>query len=491
MNGCGKYEDELLSLVYGELDDAAAETLHSHAEGCPACAQAVAEMSSTRRISAQIIHPEVPSKLDTLIMTEALSSVSAEQIRGNVAAKVAADRPGFWESLKMLLLHPAFAGAAVIALLVVTTVFISSRTQDSSSPKTTVESVLAERGVPPSPPPAPAAKAPSIELSQEPMEMPSPDPIPSQGALDYADKAAFADEKIRGRSAETKSASPAKPFFGRENGTAIRKGSDEALPKPKMSDSSESGYPKAMKAPTGGGAAGGFGRRSTPDKEEERTYPSARRAPSSPPKKSYSSDMDALFPSVGTQPAFAPPPLPEKAKSRDEASVFDDEAPAVGSTADPASIEEAPPAEAKVAPDRILYSEPTENKERSTDKKNGQASGAYEAGMDAYRRGDCNTAIVTLSQVVSSPSLYPGKVPSALHHIARCEKRTGRCAAAVGHLDALLHQYPSYVDRPNALYEAAACYKRLGRIDKARELLNTLRSIPGFESRAEEALRQL
>lgn len=113
----------------------------------------------------------------------------------------------------------------------------------------------------------------------------------------------------------------------------------------------------------------------------------------------------------------------------------------------------------------------------------------YERGMAAFRRGDCNGAKEALSRVVEGPD--PAIASSALHHIARCEKRQGRCGLALPRYAILLSRYPGYPERPSALLEAAACRRRLGQLNAARSLLEELSRIPGWEQRAREALTNI
>jgi TolA-binding protein len=465
MNGCGKFDDALLDLVFGELDDNEADALRTHAAGCSACAAAVEAMSSTRRLSAQIIHPSVPSGLDNVILSEA-RTVAARSSRPDEAAahhRPGIDRPsrpGFLESLRMWLLHPAFAGAAVIALVIVITVFINDKTRESAAPPASVESVIAERSVQVyEPSPAPIAQAPKGSVQ----------PITQN----------LNNEGEGGDKAKADTSLPVQPIVERQpqfatGDEAVKAVATEAAsPKTKMLESSSKGYGRGRvgsvkeEAETGGGS--GF-MPSAPTEMKHNSAEKSRRASSAPTKPSYSPKFDDVTAPGGPEPSFAPPPPEKKAASKNETS---------------ADLADEAPAEA--APMQPSY----EDEKAPMKEKTGNSADIFDEGMDAYNRGDCNTAVLDLSIVASSPSLYPGKAPSALHYIARCEKRTGKCAKAVGSYDRLLTHYPSYVGRPDALYEAAACYKRLGRTDKARELLNSLRSIHGFESRAEEALRQL
>jgi TolA-binding protein len=108
----------------------------------------------------------------------------------------------------------------------------------------------------------------------------------------------------------------------------------------------------------------------------------------------------------------------------------------------------------------------------------------YRDGMAAYNRGDCAAATISLRKVVDPPHDAPSLVAPALHHLARCEKRTGRCGKAVVAYDELLNRFPGYQGRSEAMWEAAGCHRRLGHIDRAWTLLDGLAKIPAWRDRA-------
>jgi TolA-binding protein len=115
---------------------------------------------------------------------------------------------------------------------------------------------------------------------------------------------------------------------------------------------------------------------------------------------------------------------------------------------------------------------------------------SFEEGMAAYARGDCATATDLLRRVLGPASGAPDRVPSALHHLGRCEKRQGRCAQALPYYDELLGRYLSYPARTDALVEASACERRLGHLDRAQARLNELSSEPGGAAKAKKAAQQ-
>jgi TolA-binding protein len=105
-------------------------------------------------------------------------------------------------------------------------------------------------------------------------------------------------------------------------------------------------------------------------------------------------------------------------------------------------------------------------------------------GMAAYDRGDCDAATVSLERVVDSYGTPPGLVAKALHHLARCARRSGSCGRAVVYYERLFSEHPGYEGLPDAMWEAAACHRRLGHVEQALALLRQLSELPGWEERA-------
>ncbi len=115
----------------------------------------------------------------------------------------------------------------------------------------------------------------------------------------------------------------------------------------------------------------------------------------------------------------------------------------------------------------------------------------FNIGMEAYSRGDCETATAALNRVISQYPSLPSKTPYAMHHIARCEKRRGKFGKALPWYEKLLRRFPGYGGRAEALSEAATCHQRLGQIGPAKAKLEELSRIPGWESRAEQGMDAL
>jgi TolA-binding protein len=113
------------------------------------------------------------------------------------------------------------------------------------------------------------------------------------------------------------------------------------------------------------------------------------------------------------------------------------------------------------------------------------AAGLFAEGMGAYDRGDCAAATASLERVVDSYGAPTGLVPKALHHLARCARRSGSCGRAVVYYERLFTEYPGFEGRPEAMWEAAACHRRLGHIEQSLSLLRELGQLPGWEEKVD------
>jgi len=115
----------------------------------------------------------------------------------------------------------------------------------------------------------------------------------------------------------------------------------------------------------------------------------------------------------------------------------------------------------------------------------------FAEGMDAYDRGDCAAATVSLERVVDSYGAPAGLVPKALHHLARCARRSGSCGRAIVYYERLFAEYPGYVQRPEAMWEAAGCHRRLGHVEQSLALLRELEQLPGWGARADAEIKSI
>lgn len=440
--GCGKFEDAILDLVYGELDDTEAASLRSHAADCPSCAAAVSEMSATRRLSSQALIIAPPVEIDNAVLAEARAAAEAMQAPALQIRAVAKDKPGIFELLRGWLLHPAFAGAMVVGLVLTVTFFVSEKVTSPNVSPTSVESVIAEH---PMETVGAAPKTESIEEEEQfrNVKDPKDESESKKAALPEPTVAAAEPEEISAPIVN-------KPAAGASDGksSVASRRSKSPASSGAMTHKPAAGIPYAAPKGEASSKSSGAGYRDL-DNSTSFAAPLGGAVREQAPTQ-----MDDLT-------DFAAPPAKKKALPADEGMAEEAEAPS-----------QFPAKEAARAPSP-------------------QTSDAYSRGMEAYRRGDCNTASAELTNVIASPSAYPGMVPSALHHLARCEKRSGRCAAAVRWYDELIHPYPAYSGRGDALFEAAACCKRLGRTEKARSLLQTLESMPGWGDRAREAAQEL
>ncbi|MBN2342858.1 MAG: hypothetical protein JXX29_18065 [Deltaproteobacteria bacterium] len=118
-------------------------------------------------------------------------------------------------------------------------------------------------------------------------------------------------------------------------------------------------------------------------------------------------------------------------------------------------------------------------------------SSYFDAGMAAYNRGDCKTAVIQFQKMLDTQSGPANSAATATHYIAKCEKRTGRCGQALISYERVLTQYYGYSKRDEVLYEAAMCHQKLGHNDRAVELLEELALDPQWKSKADAALKSL
>jgi TolA-binding protein/anti-sigma factor RsiW len=465
--GCGKFEDALLDMVYDELDESEAEALRAHAADCPECAAAVSELLSVRRLSSRAFVMEPPTSLDARIFEQAKAQISRAPapVKKGAPAMKPDNAPGFRQMLRAWLLHPAFAGAAMIAVVLTVTVFITDNAKRQTPSFQDAKAVLAERSRAVSVPPA--SKAETAETISE--ETP-----PTAGASSARPK-----EHVANAETEIVKARPkAQPPRRRSSKAGAPKIPDEPVPSPVL-------------------------RPSTARKGAENSAASRARS-SAVSEKRRSGAAEALGIVAGVPPteeAFssAPPPRAEKLLRRDDEDVPQEMQLAPAPAAKRSSSKKAKRSMDMLdAPDDSyamkMEKESSGGENYAMEKESESAensNNAYAQGMKAYRRGDCGEAVIELTRVIAAPLSYPGKVPSALYHIARCEKQTGRCAQAVRHYEELSARYLSYAKRPEALYEAAGCYKRMGRKDKAREVLKELEALPGWKNRARELLQEL
>jgi TolA-binding protein len=124
-------------------------------------------------------------------------------------------------------------------------------------------------------------------------------------------------------------------------------------------------------------------------------------------------------------------------------------------------------------------------------KKDATPNSDLQNGLEAYRRGDCKVATAHFNSALNHSSTTTSQAAIAIHHLARCEKRRGRCASAIPWYDQLLGQHRTYPQRAAALLEAANCQRRLGHNDHARQIYKKLAQIPGWESKAQRELENL
>jgi TolA-binding protein len=410
---CTQFEDLLLDLAYGELDDETSDRLRTHAAGCPSCRSSLEEIMITRKLVSGPSTPEPGSAMDAVVLEAAVAAAArsaAEQTpEGRITAPPAILNEVSWfERFRFILLKPAFATAAAAAMvLLVTTFLVSKSPKKETQPRETIESLLEQ--------------SPVLDGRSEFERKAAAAPPPKAETLD--------EEKAEEAAATADPVKPSRPqamaggVSPGGSGSQFNLGTKGAVASP--SPSADIGTPSSEPS---GAVSRSSSRR-------------ARGAPSGgfPQKESFGMGYE---------------------ESADDRLA-------------------APKKKASAAQESV-ESEPLE-----------EGLDDLSAGMAAYRRGDCDQAKLFLGRVASSPGGSRAQKASALHHIARCEKRRGQCGRAAQWYDKLLAAYPGYSGRGDALYEAAQCRRRLGHLSAARSLLDELSQMPGEGARAKSALDRL
>ncbi len=437
--GCGKFEDSILDLVYGELEEAEAETLRTHAADCSVCAEAVSKMMSTRKLSACIAVEEPSSSLNERIFSEVSALLKADSellktsnLESTKPRFIERETPSFWETLRVWLLNPAFAGAAVIAVVVVMSFFITERVEDIGSQTPNVLSVTAER----------------------PLDLHASPQTPAKTGVSESKKESIDKQLSSAELIESAAVQEPAPHIAHETGSEAYRVRDSKPPTEKRTQPSRSSRP-ASGAPKRSAAL-----------SDNISEEFARGSGGLHSKDNYSFSEGTV--SEGKKHEEFERPNSEVSNTLPSSSKLENYAPSF-------------------SPSNDSKKSDAEDLDAEDFNENVPSQNAYVAGMEAYQRGDCNTAMRELSKVKAAPSSYPGKAPSAVHHMARCERKSGRCAKAIMWYDELLRLYPSYPNKPQALYESALCHKRLGNDEKAGILFKELETFPGWEKRAREA----
>lgn len=116
----------------------------------------------------------------------------------------------------------------------------------------------------------------------------------------------------------------------------------------------------------------------------------------------------------------------------------------------------------------------------------------YDRGMQEYRRGDFDSAIRDLGEVVTRPEETARPlVPSALHHLARSYRGNARYPQAAQQYERLLTRFPTYSGAGQAMLELAETYRRMGRLGEAERWLHRASQNPLLAATAQRELRRI
>ena len=418
--GCEKFGDLLLDLAYGELDDERAAEVREHALACPACKAELESLLLTRKLAAGIPDEEPPAGWEAPVLD--LAAAAAVSFAEQESGP--ADDRHFERDMGIAKREPGLIDRLRSLLLrpaIATAAAASVVFAVSFFLYKNAQTTDAARE-------GELTGAPFYGAAAVGSSEPSPEKEPALAAAE-----APAEETDLDR-ATAPAPSPASPA---SRGAGVATG-------------------RKMSRPTAGG--GGIG--------------TAGPTPSNPADKLGYAQGEAER--AAKKSAFAAPPR--------QAS-----APGAAPDASGATIDALEESVAEAASDDGWPSAgggKARAKEAVADEPIGDDALSYKDGMAAYDRGDCKTARKSLQKVVDPPHSAPDLIPSSLHHLARCEKRSGRCGKAVLYYENLLSRYPSYADRAEAMWEAAACHRRLGHVERAADLLEDLAAIPGWHAKA-------
>ncbi len=438
---CQRFEELVLDLVYDELDAEKADQLRAHATSCRQCREVLAEIELTRQLAANLPLLEPTENVDRAILQAASRAVSetagtagAEPVATPSPAVVSQHGdPSLWRWLRGLILTPAVATCAAATVVFVISFFLykhSAPTPVSSESSAPFYGPAFPRQAAPAPQPAETKD----KMEKEAIETAPLRPLVAEPSLDRTPSSAAGEPEKRAR-VKSRSARSSRP-------------------KPKKIRQSEPGVTVDHLASRAGSGPGAL----------EKPNP-ARPEPK----------MDFAPPPADPQPKTAPAEKRKSSSSRKPVAAPAQKAPAERESL--AGIDDLLGAAAGAEPNAPVASEPL----RTTD-------GDESTTAD---RLNCQNPHERLLPLINTKTVAATRRSAALHQLARCEKQSGRWSAALKWYNKLLATYPQYGRRPAALFEAAGCYRRLGQLNRARNLLNDLKQIPGWSAKASRALEDL
>lgn len=469
---CQTCESQLLDLLYGELDEAAAAEARSHLDGCASCRGAFDKLGAVRRVVSQLPQEEPPSSIDETVMRAARArarDVAASQPR---AAEI--DREGeggLWRSIVRFLgsfaMGPQVAMAAVFLLVVGIGLWSLPQLQREDTPPEggTVVEPETQGEVAPSASLQPAEPI-RVQLDPHvgrirPAEQAGTTPRDRQvvartevpranqeedGEGDVESGGRVVDDPLAELQADTaggpagieRNVAPGEELAVAPSPPATRRDAPSATgrqpsrdPAPAFGGTRAGGASDDRRDEGGEGGADGAGGQAMAMAEVEAQH---RAAPQQETRQQAQQQPAPMQP--------APQPAPSSPTTRATAMG--------GGSAAGTAPSPAPPAP------------PTDS--------SATARALYDRAMTRYRSRDWEGAIQDFS-TTTRRSDGRDLVPSALHHIARSRRNAGQLRGAISQYESLLSRHPAYASAGEAMIELAECHRRLGNLSNARRWL--------------------
>ncbi len=135
IHDCGEFKDLLVDLVYDEVEDSVASRLREHAASCIECRGELESILLTRKLASTLPEPQLDEDWGLSILELAddaaarFASNSEDRDRVSDASfdsvvGILDRKPGFFESLRTVLLRPAIVTAAAASVVFVVSFFL-------------------------------------------------------------------------------------------------------------------------------------------------------------------------------------------------------------------------------------------------------------------------------------------------------------------------------------------------------------------------------
>jgi TolA-binding protein len=462
-SNCQEFNELLLDLAYDELDEETSQRLHQHKDSCEDCKSAFEALMGVRTVAQQMVPPPIPDHFDAAILelarkkASALSAANDTLSVADPAGTSPVARPAsLFERLQGFIFRPMVLGTGLAAAAAVFAV-VSLKTQ---SHNTMLEPMNG----------TPFVGAVPMEKEALPDEQTAPASPTNQGMeADAADVTATSREKLpslKGAVPSRNRVQKAGPGYA-----PLYNATDRTAPKSRDVASSA---PRASSPETTPGA----------NIENIRKNPAdmLKRTPDAPAADQKMEAKRKAAPAGSSKPETTRSSKTRKksVSIAQKSRTMDD----LDGLAEPVSASGAMPRSSDEALEDADMAEESSGTPAP-------ATSEFEAGLSAYRSGNCQAAIGHFRVLLDDANGSGNQLAVATHYMASCEKRTGRCGQAVIHFEHLFTAYPRYSNRSEALFEAANCHMKLGHNDRAKALLEELSMDPEWRNKAEKLLKKM